>query len=169
MGNKIKILRFWPNWCKIVPFDAKSWTYIVCHICDVRVNYCLRSKIIIPMSQLWPFRSIRPTCRCLIHIYGKIFFVWLVVLNGIVWELFRQNRRMLIFCFYHRGFEKFDDPCPISRERNIWQVSCWNVCSLWSQEQFDMLGPTWHYSVILTLSNAHRGGHFEKRPLWRNW
>ena len=80
----------------------------------------------------------------------------------VVWELFRQNRRILIFCFYHRGFEKFDDPCPISRERNIWQMVLLKCLFLM------ISGTIWYARPYLTLFsnshilNAHRGGHFEK-------
>ena len=56
---------------------------------------------------------------------------------------------------------------PRSRERNIWQIcSCGNFCSLWSQEQFDML-----HDIIWTFwyFYTHRGCHLKKSPLWRKW
>ena len=38
-GNKTNMLRFWQNWCQIVPFDAVSHNKIFFHICDLSV-YC---------------------------------------------------------------------------------------------------------------------------------
>ena len=77
-----------------------SHEHIVCHICDVRVNYCLRSNNTnVNVSTLTFQKYEAYTCRCLIHRYGKIFFVWLVVLNGIVWELFRQIGEFWYFVF----------------------------------------------------------------------
>ena len=46
--------------------------------------------------------------------HGKLFFLWLVVSKGTIWDLFRQNRCILkMLLLYTTGFEKFFDPWPI--------------------------------------------------------
>ena len=118
------------------------------------------------MTNLWPLRSSRRFHRR----YGKIFLYYLQHQK----EQFDTNFVKIgafLFCYPCRGLSQssltLDLFWPISRERNIWQIwSCGHFCSLWSQEQFDML-----HDIIRTFwyFYTHRGGHFEKCPLWRKW
>ena len=110
----------------------------------------LRSKVIVinPMGKyhcvhdwsFWPHRSRRLHCR-----HGKLFFLWLVVSNGTIVDLYIVNIKHFENLTKYKDFKKCFDPWPILTyilfcKRNIWQIwSCCHFFPLWSKEQFDIL------------------------------
>ena len=146
-GNKTKMLRFWPNWCQIVPFDAVSHKQIFFHICDVIVRSTtsiLRGQssdmYIGIMTNLWPLKSSRRLHRR----YGKIFCYYL--------QHQQEQFDTFLFCYpCKRAFEKFVDPWPlltyISRTKHLTNMILWTF--LFLMISGTIWYATWHNSDIL--------------------
>ena len=127
-------------------------------VCATLPKVCHKSNV---HGWHWPHSSSR-----LIHrICSKLFFLWLVVRKGSIWDQFCQIRsiwnlypctrvsKSLLTCdlFWH-----------VSRKQNFWQVlSCCHCCFLWCKEQFDMLlyiiWAFWKSALTIYSAGSERG------------